>query len=183
MRRVIQGIIGSAVIALVLAPATARAEGYVSPFMGVNFGNNSGDGRSSFGVNAGWMGKGIIGGEVDFGFAPSFFGNAGTFGNNSVTDFMGNVIVGVPIGGTSGSGAKPYGTIGVGVIRSKITLPETADTELGMNAGAGVMGFLSSHVGIRGDVRYFRNLQGERASNIDFGAFHFWRASFGVVLR
>ena len=45
------------------------------------------------------------------------------------------------------------------------------------------------HVGLRGDLRYFRNFNDNsvisipNGTNIDFGSFHFWRASFGVVLR
>lgn len=190
MRRVIKVLLLCATIALVCAPAPARADGWVSPFIGTNFGNNSGDGRVNVGVNAGAMGAGIIGAELDFGYAPSFFGNAGRFGSNYVMDLMGNLIVGVPVGGTHGKGVRPYATVGAGLIRSQITggvgnsIVEVADNEVGLNAGAGVMGFLSQHVGLRGDVRYFRNLSGNSTiNNIDFGAFHFWRASFGVVLR
>jgi len=140
------------------------------------------------------MGAGIIGGELDFGYAPSFFGNQGTYGSNYVMDLMGNVIVGIPIGGTHGAGVRPYGTIGLGLLRSQVTggvngLVETSNNDWGLNAGAGVMGFLSDHVGLRGDLRYFRNFNDNSqisvpgGVNIDFGAFHFWRASFGVVLR
>jgi hypothetical protein len=189
MRRATKVLLLSAVIALIWAPAPARADGFVSPFIGTNFGNNSGDGRANFGVNAGAMGGGVIGGELDFGYAPNFFGNAGTFGSNYVMDVMGNLIVGVPVGGTRGAGVRPYVTIGAGLMRSQIdgvagtTLIQVSNNEPAMNAGAGVMGFLSDHVGIRGDVRYFRNLSGDTVNNVDFGSFHFWRASFGVVLR
>jgi len=194
MRRPIKVLIVAATVALVCAPSAARADGYVSPFIGVNAENNSGNGRANFGVNAGGMGAGIIGGELDFGYAPSFFGNQGTYGSNYVMDLMGNVIVGIPIGGTHGAGVRPYGTIGLGLLRSQVTggvngLVETSNNDWGLNAGAGVMGFLSDHVGLRGDLRYFRNFNDNSqisvpgGVNIDFGAFHFWRASFGVVLR
>ena len=194
MRGAIKVFMVAAAVALVSAPAVARADGYVSPFIGVNAENNSGNGRANFGVNAGGMGAGIIGGELDFGYAPSFFGNQGTYGSNYVMDLMGNVIVGIPIGGTHGAGVRPYGTIGLGLLRSQVTggvngLVETSNNDWGLNAGAGVMGFLSDHVGLRGDLRYFRNFNDNSqisvpgGVNIDFGAFHFWRASFGVVLR
>jgi hypothetical protein len=190
MRRITKVLLLSATIALVWAPIPARADGYISPFLGTNFGNNSGDGRTNFGVNAGSMGAGIIGGELDFGYAPNFFGNQGTFGSNSVTDVMGNLIVGVPVGGTHGAGVRPYVTVGAGLIRSQITggvgnsIVEVSDNEVGVNAGAGVMGFASKHVGVRGDVRYFRTVSGNSTlNNIDFGSFHFWRASIGIVLR
>ena len=194
MRRVLKFVMIAATLAVVYAPAKAHADGYVSPFIGVNFANNSGDGRANYGVNAGYMGAGVIGGELDFGYAPSFFGNQGVYGSNYVMDFMGNVIVGIPVGGTHGAGVRPYGTIGLGLVRSQVTggvngLIQTSNNDVGMNAGAGVMGFLSDHVGLRGDLRYFRTfndsstISAGNGVNIDFGSFHFWRASFGVVIR
>jgi opacity protein-like surface antigen len=160
----------------------------------MNFGSNSSNGRANFGVDAGWMASGIIGAEIDFGYAPSFFGSQGSYGSNSVIDLMGNLIVGVPLGGARGAGFRPYATIGLGLLRTQVdgatnfgvTTRAISDNEAGMNVGAGVTAHLSDHVGIRGDVRYFRNLSGDSAVNdlnIDFGAFHFWRASIGVVLR
>src|SRR5205085_5175086 len=87
---------------------------------GVNFGSELSNGRSGFGVNAGGMGAGVIGGEVNFGYSPSFFGTQNDFGTNTVIDFMGNVIIGVPVGGTHGAGFRPYVTGGVGLIRTQI---------------------------------------------------------------
>ena len=191
MQPVLKVLILSATIAMVSAPTLAHADGYISPFVGTNLGNNSGNGRVNVGGDLGWMGAGVIGGELDFGYAPSFFGNQGIFGSNSVTDVMANLIVGVPAGGQKGAGVRPYATIGLGLLRSQINagtggVHTVSNTEAGTNLGVGVMGFFSDHVGIRGDVRYFRNLKGNSAPNdfhVDFGSFHFWRASFGVVLR
>ena len=39
------------------------------------------------------------------------------------------------------------------------------------------------HVGLRGDLRYYRDVNGDVVNNIDLGKFHFWRMSAGVVLR
>jgi hypothetical protein len=190
MRRVLKILILSTVVALVGAPTAARAEGYISPFIGANFAADSATGRSNFGVAGGWMGAGIAGGEFDLGYAPNFFGGEGSFGENHVLTAMGNLIVGIPVGGTRGSGLRPYGTIGVGVIRTQVTgtpgatgVPKISNNDLGLNAGVGVMGFLSNHVGVRGDVRYFRNLAENEANTVQFGGFHFWRASLGVVIR
>lgn len=105
------------------SPLVAQADGYISPFAGVNFGNNSGDGRLNVGANVGWMGAGIIGVEGDFGYSPDFFGDQGLFGSNSVMDLMGNVIVGIPIGGTRGAGLRPYVTVGAGLLRSRFDGP------------------------------------------------------------
>jgi hypothetical protein len=181
-------------LSAVLATSTsvpASADSFVSPFVGTLFGNNSGNGRASFGVNVGWMGAGVVGMEGERGYAPDFFGDQGAFGSNSVLDVLGNLIVGIPVGGTRGRGVRPYATIGGGLLRSTLdglgtTSGSISDNTPGMNADVGVMGYLSQHVGIRGDVRYFRNLNDNSTINnlnVDFGAFHFWRASVGIVLR
>ena len=51
--------------------------------------------------------------------------------------------------------------------------------------GGGVLGYINDHVGIRGDVRYFRSLQDHDPEGLDLGLsdFHFWRASVGVTFR
>lgn len=189
MRRLLPVLVFSSAIAL-CAPTQARADGYISPFLGVNFANNSGDGRANFGVAAGWMGAGIAGLEFDLGYAPNFFGRQGDFGANNVLTATANLIVGVPAGGTRGAGIRPYATFGVGLVRTKVNggpapgfVPKISDENVGLDGGIGLMGFLSEHVGLRGDVRYFRNFRESPPDTVQFGAFHFWRASLGIVLR
>ncbi len=194
MRRVLKFLILTAALAVTLVPALAHAEGYVSPWVAANAGTRFGDfdnGRAGFGVDAGGMGKGIIGGELDFGFSPSFFGTKSVFGNNSVIDLMGNVIVGVPVGGTRGAGVRPFVTGGFGLIRTQVDGLDNIDASnnmAGWNLGAGVMGYFNDHVGLRGDLRYLRSFEDTNTgiNIIDFnqaGQFHFWRAGVGVVLR
>jgi hypothetical protein len=190
MQRRLKALVICASFLAASSPLVAQADGYISPFAGVNFGNNSGDGRLNVGANVGWMGAGIIGIEGDFGYSPDFFGDEGLFGSNSVMDLMGNVIVGIPIGGTRGAGLRPYATIGAGLLRSTFDGPPGSSgfrtNDPGMNAGVGVMGYFSNHLGMRADVRYFHNLTDNSAfndANIDFGSFHYWRASIGLVLR
>ncbi|MGE3959561.1 MAG: outer membrane protein [Vicinamibacterales bacterium] len=184
-----KALIVAGVLALLWAPAQARAEGYVSPFAGITFGNNQMEQHFMWGVNAGYMGAGVIGAELDFGWAPNAFGESV---DNHVMDLMGNLIIGVPIGGTSGPGVRPYVTGGLGLIQSKIAAagfsPEYSTRDLGFNLGAGAMGFFSDHVGLRGDVRYFRTLTDDGSSldnglDLDLGNFDFWRASIGLVIR
>lgn len=193
MRSVVKGLLFAAALAVVLAPLPARADGYVSPFIGTQFGSSWNNGRAGFGAQAGFMGAGIIGAEADFGYSPSFFGTTNDFGNNSVIDVMGNIIVGAPIGGTHGGGIRPYGTFGVGLLRTQIdggTVNRIASSNngFGWNAGAGVMGFFNDHVGLRGDIRYLRGFKDLATGNqvIDLSGnnqLHFWRASIGVTLR
>jgi hypothetical protein len=182
-----------ATAAVVMAPAQVRAEGYVSPWVAANAGSSFDNGRAGFGAQVGAMSAGIIGGELDFGYSPSFFGTTNDFGNNTVINLMGNLIVGIPVGGTHGAGARPYATAGVGLLRTQIdggTIAKVSSSNnmAGWNAGAGLMGYFSDHFGLRGDVRYLRGFQNTNTgvTSIDLsgaGQLHFWRASIGVVLR
>jgi opacity protein-like surface antigen len=179
-------------VAVVLAPIPARADGFVTPWVGSAFGSNIQNGQTTFGVSAGGMGAGIIGGEADFGWSPSFFGTQSDFGHNTVMDLMGNLLIGVPIGGTKGAGIRPYVVGGVGLIRTQIdggtvAKVSSSDNMFGWDAGGGVMGYFAQHVGVRGDVRYMRATSDltTNVSSIDLNGnrLHFWRASIGVVLR
>lgn len=180
-----------ALLGVVAAPSTARAETYISPFVGVVFGNDSGKGKAAVGIDAGWLAAGIFGFEAEFGYVPDFFGDAGALGSNSVMDVMGNLVIAVPAGGTRGAGFRPYLTVGAGLLRTTLdgiggTTASISNNELGMNAGVGATSYFADHVGIRGDVRYFRNVTDSSSVNdlnIDFGSFHFWRASLGIVWR
>jgi opacity protein-like surface antigen len=159
----------------------------------VNFANDPGDGRNSFGVSAGGMGGGVFGAEFDFGYSPNFFDEDSVFGKNNVLTAMGNLIIGIPFGGQRGAGLRPYVTGGVGLIRTDFDgLFEgegSSSNDFGFNLGGGVMGFFSDHVGLRGDLRYFRTLESglDEDDNLlpdfDLGNFDFWRASIGIVIR
>ena len=193
MRCVIKSLIVATAIAAISAPAVARADGFIAPWVSANGGSGFDNGRAGFGVNAGAMGKGIIGGELDFGWSPSFFGTQNDFGNNSVIDFMGNLIVGVPVGGQHGGGIRPFVSGGVGLLRTQIdggtlTNISSSNNMFGWNAGAGVMGFFNDHVGVRGDLKYLRSFEDTNTgvTNIDLngpGQLHYWRAAIGVVFR
>ena len=192
MKRVIKSLIIASAAAVVLAPMQARADGFVTPWVGSAFGSNIKSGQAAIGVSAGGMGAGIIGGEADFGWSPSFFGNKSDFGNNTVLNLMGNLIVGIPVGGTHGAGIRPYLVGGVGLIRSQIdggTLTNIAssDNMFGWDAGGGVMGYFNDHVGLRGDLRYLRATSDmtTHVTSIDINGdkLHFWRASIGVTFR
>ena len=76
MRRAGKVLLLTAAAALAFSPVQARAEGYISPWVAANAGtgfdgNNLGrsfdNGRAGIGTQVGAMGKGIIGGELDFG--------------------------------------------------------------------------------------------------------------------
>jgi len=194
MRRALKAFILTAAVALVGAPMQARAEGFVTPWIGANWGsgNNIDNGRGAFGVNAGGMGAGVIGGEVAFGYSPSFWGTQNDFGNNSVIDLMGNLIVGIPIGGTHGAGIRPFLTGGIGLLRTQIdggTLARVSSSNnmLGWNLGGGAMGFFNDHFGLRGDLRYTRGFEdlntGNTVIDLNSNQLNYWRIPAGVVIR
>jgi opacity protein-like surface antigen len=195
MKRVIKSLVLTAAMAIILAPMPARADGWVSPWIGSAFGSSIDNGRGTFGVSAGGMGGGIVGAEFDFGYNPSFFGTENDFGNNSVLNAMANVIVGVPIGGTYGKGVRPYVLAGGGLIRTQIDgvnnanlfRPASSNNMFGWDAGAGVMGFFNDHVGLRGEIRYLRATHdmnsGINSIDLNGNKLHFWRPSIGVVFR
>jgi opacity protein-like surface antigen len=195
MKYVLKSLVLAGAVAIVLAPVQARADGWIAPWLGSSFGSNIDNGRGTFGISAGGMGAGIVGGEVDFGYNPSFFGTANDFGNNSVITAMGNVIVGIPIGGTSGKGVRPYVVGGVGLIRTQIEgvntvalfRPSSSNNMFGWDVGAGVMGFFNDHIGLRGEMRYLRATHdmdsGINSIDLNGNKLHFWRPSIGVVFR
>jgi len=195
MRRALKAIVFTASVTIALAAVArpAHAEGYVTPWVGNNWGSDISNGRAAFGVNAGYMSGGILGGELNFGYSPSFFGTQNDFGHNTVVDFMGNIIIGVPIGGRHVAAVKPFVTGGIGLLRTQIdggTLARvsSSNNQLGWNAGGGVMGYFNEHVGLRGDIRYLRGFENLATGNtlIDLDGnnqLRFWRLSGGVVLR
>ena len=194
--RICVRIVAILVVSIFLSAASADAQGYVAPSLGVVVGNPSAQGRADFIADVGWLSRfEPLGFELDVMYAPSFFGNEGPYGENSVTAGMANIVV---AGGGSGrygffgrrrTALRPYASGGVGVMHEVVTTPVAANkisnNDLGLNLGAGVMAFTSRSVGVRGDVRYFRDLidtQSGNTTNIDFGSFHFWRASIGVIV-
>jgi hypothetical protein len=89
----------------------------------------------SWGASAGWMGAGAVGFEVDFNHTPNFFepkdssNTTELFGSNNVTSFMGNVIVGAPVGGQTGPGIRPYVSGGVGLLKTSVRHFEVVDND------------------------------------------------------
>ena len=177
----------------------ARADGFVSPFLAVNFGGDAGGtfnnnvrdrNRATFGANVGFMGGGIFGVELDVAYTKNFYGEGAVVGDNSLLTVMPAVIVGIPVGGQQGLGIRPYATAGVGMIRRDLSISgfDVFDgSDLAYSLGFGVMGYFSNHVGLRADYKFFRNFEVDEVglTNIDFhrGTFDFSRAAIGVLFR
>ena len=176
----------STIVSVLVGVHTAHAQGFVSPSLGVTLANASGEGRADFGAAFGWVDpREPIGVELDVVYAPSFFGGAGVYGANSVTTVMGNGRYG--FGRRREASIRPYVSGGVGVMHEVITTAVPGEripnNDLGLNLGVGVMALPRRSVGVRGDLRYYRNVvNNSTATGVDFGAFHFWRASIGLLL-
>jgi hypothetical protein len=58
-------------------------------------------------------------------------------------------------------------------------------TSFGYDLGGGVMGFFSSHVGIRGDLRHFHTFDDLTIVGLQINntKLNFWRGSLGLALR
>src|SRR5262249_13888166 len=101
----------------------------------------------------------------------------------------GNVTVAIPFDGTHAAGIRPYVTGGVGLIRSRINTPGNGlaivNNDFGVDVGGGVMTFFASHIGVRLDLRYLRSLEDDRSpfDPIDVSRLHYWRTSFGLIIR
>ena len=175
--------------ALVLTPTTAAADGFISPFIGFNYGGDSGcptatnceDKKSNFGVSGGKLGA-IGGGEFEFGYAKNFFGDAPGV-DTSVLTLMGNVIVGPKFGFI-----RPFVLGGVGLIKSHVELTTgsllDSSNNFGWDIGGGVMIMFGDHVGVRGDVRRFQSFQNQTILGFSLAdeKLSFNRATAGLVL-
>jgi opacity protein-like surface antigen len=192
-----------ALVASAGTPARASADWLFTPFLGATFGGSANIGgiggdfgdeferKINYGASIGWMGRGAIGFEFDFGYSPNFFrispdnGAFDLIGDSNVTTLMGNVLVGAPMGGV-----RPYATGGVGLIRTRVDdaggfFGDANSNDFGLNVGGGVMGFVSHNVGFRGDIRYFRSFHDSNPDGVDLdlGDFKFWRGTVGVTFK
>jgi hypothetical protein len=179
---------------LLLRPVEASAEWQLRPFFGVTFGGGttlvdldhaSGSRNIVVGVNGALLGN-IIGVDVDFGHAPGFFqtGDHGLVQRSSVTTLTGNVVIAPPRRLTEYT-LGPYFVLGAGLMRARSeSLLPVASTLPAMDIGGGANGFLSDHIGLHWDARYFWSVGGKELGGI-IGPqqLSFWRASMGLVIR
>ena len=180
-----------ALVFLLSAASDLRAQSFISPFIGFNFGGDSGcptisdcdDKRLNAGVGIGKMGS-ILGFELDLGYAKDFFGDAPAY-SSSVVTVMGNVMIVPDLGPV-----RPYALAGLGILKTHVELtPDSLlnsdNTDLGWDLGGGVFIFFGEHVGVRGDIRYFHSFQDLEVlgvplseTKLDFG-----RASAALALK
>jgi hypothetical protein len=170
---------------------------YVTPQIGTTFGGDA-EHRFVYGAAVGVTGN-VVGFEADFGYSPNFFGDSDKFGDFStdaelsITTLMANITFG---GAPPRGGVRPFLSGGAGLIRGNIhsagdLFDNVTRNDFGLNVGGGLHGFFNEHVGLRGDVRYFRALADSDngdgilidPTKFKLGDFNFWRAGVGVVLK
>lgn len=172
---------------IVSVPSTGLAQVILTPFAGATFEGDAPASKLSTGVAATFMGP-VAGFELELGYTPDFFAtndNVILVGDNNVTSLMANLILGVGAGPV-----RPYVTGGAGLLRASITsaddlFDDVNENDFGVNVGGGVFVFFSEHVGVRGDLRYFRSFQDIDAADLDFdlGTFDFWRGYAGLSFK
>ena len=188
-------MIGRSMLALsavmLLGATTARAEVMLTPFAGAAFSGSTDRTRPTYGLALGFLGKGVIGFEAEFATTPEFFGDSATsdlFTKNDVVTLMGSLLLAVPAGPV-----RLYGAAGAGLMKSRIQASDVFfdvdSSDFGINVGGGLIGYFSSHVGLRADIRYFRDLS-DVTPNSDFpeldlnlGKVSYWRAVGGLTFK
>lgn len=180
-----------AALLLTSAPAFAQTPGsrkwVVSPFVGSTAGDDTTHSATTVGVSGGWRGNGWIGIEGDLGWTPEFFEQDGFRTTRRVLTVMGNGVLNVP---TSRDNLRPYVSGGLGLFHPRLSeaggIFAVDARKLGWDAGGGAE-FFQGHVGVRGDLRYFRGLRKTdddvNAFDLDFSNFGFWRATVGLAVR
>ena len=178
--------------ALVSVPASAQTT--LTPFTGVTFGGETTENRFVYGAVLGFGDKAGV--DIDFGYAPNFFGDTDPFGDLDGKLNITTLMFNIRFGGGKAPGLSPLFSGGVGLMRASISSPgdlfdDISRNDFALNVGGGLVGYFNGHVGLRGEVRYFRSLQGSSDNNgiiidprnFDLGHFDFWRGTVGLSLR
>jgi len=183
-----------AVLLASLVASNASAQIFINPYVDTTLDSPSpygNSGRAGFGVSLGNVGK-VVGFETDIAYQPELVNNtANGLAKNRVITFSGNVLVGPTLGRV-----KPYGALGAGNLNlnatslTSLVIPNPtsiSNNYFTVNFGGGVMGFFTDHLGMRGDVRYFRaygfDASALETAGLSFDQFTFWRANVGLAVK
>jgi opacity protein-like surface antigen len=179
----------TAVCFVLAAPRAAHAQAFISPTIGYNFGDETGcrsatdcrDKNWNWGGSFGALGS-FVGFEVELTYQGHFTGDQPDR-RSKVTTVMGNFMLAPRI-----TIVQPYGLAGVGLIRTELEAGvNESENKIGWTVGGGVIVFLQKHIGLKGDVRYYRSFEASDLLNFDLGldrsAIDFGRAGFGVIFK
>lgn len=213
VRTLLRVLLFSAILFLTF-PDAAAAEWQFTPFIGYTFKATStfvdfdldedreatDQTRLNFGGAVRLIGESPFGIEAYYVHTPGFFDPKRRFGiilpvvlESRTYAVMGNVVLSTPRHWNR-YGLRPSLSGGIGVMHASLddqlqVSPYTVNL-LGMNIGGGAVGLLSDHVGVRFDVRYFRNIKGVPLEDLDFPVtrgqpvrLRYWTVAFGVVIK
>jgi opacity protein-like surface antigen len=179
------------VLALVPMPAAA-SEIVLTPYVGRTFNGDATEEARQYGASLSF-GSGTFGFELDGSYTPDFFGAVPAFSAldeerpNNVTTLMGNVVLGPRF--SDGRG-RIYVLGGAGLMKTRVEdrddFFDVDRSDFGVSAGGGLMFFFNDRLGLRGDVRYFRDLRDpadEDEFDLEVGDFDYWRGGVGLSLR
>ena len=209
----------SALAQTMTAPSVVGVNWIASGFAGTNFGASTDgvidvgvdndldlvdndDSSLDFGGQVAYLWKGLYGAEVIADFSPSMgVGGGVLFADKpSVTSYMANGIWAIPLG-VQGR-YQPFLSGGLGAIRVNADMFDVlgdpsggtisvSQTMFGGNIGGGILAF-AGHVGIRGDVRFYKAAKEESnpiQNSFDtigeaaLSGLSFWRGNFGLAFR
>lgn len=212
-RRGFRVLVLSALLVLAVPPI-ARAEWQFTPFIGYTFKATStfvdldpdpdrvatDQTRINFGGAVRLIGDSPFGAEIYYVHTPGFFDPKQQFSfplplvlESRTYAVMGNFVLATPRSWNR-YGLRPSLSGGIGVMHASEEdnnhVIEYRVNLVGMNVGGGAVGFLSDHVGVRFDLRYFRNIKGVSQADLDFPVtggqpvrLRYWTMGFGVVIK
>jgi hypothetical protein len=177
----------SAALAAIAAAPAVNADTMISGHAGKAFSGDLEESRTTYGGALTFMGDGAFGFEIEGAYTPDFFGDEDEFlAESNVSTLMASIL----LGSRMGERGRLFASVGGGLLKSRARdIDDFFDVDrndFGVSGGVGAMGFLSDNFGIRGDVRYYRNLgdpEEDDEFDIDFGDFSFWRGTAGIVLK
>jgi len=173
-------------VLLVLSGGPSFAETLLTGFAGVAFGGSTVKSHGSYGGAIGFLGDGPVGFEIEFGVTPDFFGQSGDgviFTSNNVVTGMGSLLLATP------GSVRIYVAGGGGLMKTRLEDPakivSISKNDFGINAGGGLLVNLGDHLALRGDIRYFRDLESTEPGGLDLDLGHvdYWRAVGGLTLK
>jgi len=188
--------------ALLSFPSTARADFFVTPFLGMKFAGStsiidlelaSAQKKLALGIAAMKIDARMIGFEVELGNIGGFFNNEDfalvkplTKNGSYVTDLTGSVVLSLPPGATGG-GLRPYAVVGGGLIHAEaediLEIFQVRRTVPAINLGVGATGMFTNNVGVRFDVRHLRSLAKDASVGLVGRRIAYSRFTVGVMLR
>lgn len=139
-------------------------------------------------VSFGRLGN-LLGSEFEIAYASESETALGPFVGvvSSYLTVMGNAMLAPRLGPI-----RPYALVGAGLLRENLeftgatNVPPIHRNHFGLDVGGGLIGFVSEHVGLRGDIRYFRLLGdvfGEEFVDIQGAKTDFSRVSGGIIFK